>query len=123
MSNQKRNAPQVINWFKKLTHKENRWFIKFDITDFYPSISVDLLSRAISSLLFSKEETWVKRGVNHSRSYQCNTSRNRLRKMICFNHPFSHNAQSNIWKTFLKLVNKFFRSTINRVKYLITPSS
>ena len=66
MSNQNRNAPQVINGFKKLTHKENRWFVKFDITDFYPSISEDLLSRAIRSLLFSKEETWVKRGVNHS---------------------------------------------------------
>ena len=47
-SNQWRNILQVINWFKNLTHKENRKFIKFDIADFYPSISADLLSRAIS---------------------------------------------------------------------------
>ena len=76
--NQWRNTPQVINWFKNLTHKENRRFIKFDITGFYPSILEDLFSRAISyartiitiedkvvdaikltrkSLLFSKEGT------------------------------------------------------------------
>ena len=44
-SNQRRNTPQVINWFNNLAHKENRKFIKFDITDFYSSISEDLLSR------------------------------------------------------------------------------
>ena len=86
-SNQWRNTPQVINWFKNLTHKENRRFIKFDIADFYPSISEDLLSRASSyartiitiedkvidaiklarkSLLFSNEGTWVKKGENPS---------------------------------------------------------
>ena len=86
-SNQWRNTPQVINCFKNLTHKENRRFIKFDIAYLYPSISEDLLSRAISyartiitiedkvidaiklarkSLLFSKEGSWVKRGENPS---------------------------------------------------------
>ena len=44
-SNQWRNTPQVINWFKNLTHKENRRLIKFDIPDFYPSISEDLLTQ------------------------------------------------------------------------------
>ena len=84
---QQRNTPKVINWFKNLTHKENRRFIKFDIANFYPSISEDLLSRTISYartiitiednvidaiklarkwLLFSKEGTWVKRGENPS---------------------------------------------------------
>ena len=68
-------------------HEENRRFIKFDTTDFYPSISEYLLSRGISyprtiitpegkvidaiklawkSLLFSKKRTWVKRGQNWS---------------------------------------------------------
>ena len=47
-TSQWRNTPQVINWFKKLTHKENRKFIKFDIADFYPSISEGLLSKTIS---------------------------------------------------------------------------
>ena len=84
-SNQWRNTPQVINWFKNLTHRENRRFIKFDITHFYPSISEDLLSRAISyartiitiedkvidatklarkSLLFNKEGNWVEKSEN-----------------------------------------------------------
>ena len=84
---QQRNTPKVINWFKNLTHKENRRFIKFDIANFYPSISEDLLSGTISYartiitiednvidaiklarkwLLFSKEGTWVKRGENPS---------------------------------------------------------
>ena len=67
--------------------KENRGFIKFGITDFYPSISEDLLSRTIlcartittidnkvvdaiklarKSLLCSKKGTWLKRGDNPS---------------------------------------------------------
>ena len=46
-SNQWRNTPQIINWFKNLRHKNKR-FIKFGITDFFPSILEDLLSRAIS---------------------------------------------------------------------------
>ena len=48
MSNQWRNTPQVISWFKNLKDKENQRFIKFDITDFYPLISEDILSGAIS---------------------------------------------------------------------------
>ena len=48
MSNQWRNTPQVISWFKNLKHKENQRLIKFDITDFYPLISEDILSGAIS---------------------------------------------------------------------------
>ena len=84
-TNQWRNTQQVINWFKNLWHKDNRRFIKSDISDFYPSILEDILSRAISyartiitiedkvidaiklarkSLLFGKEGTWVKRGEN-----------------------------------------------------------
>ena len=86
-SNQWRNTLQVINWFKNLTHEKNRRFIKFDIADFYPLISEDPLSRAISyartimttdnkvidaikfarkSLQFIKERTWVKRGEHSS---------------------------------------------------------
>ena len=45
-SNQWRKTPQVINLFKKLAHKNNRRFIKFDISDFYLAISKDPLSRA-----------------------------------------------------------------------------
>ena len=37
--NQWRNTATVINWFKNLSDKHKRKFIKFDIAEFYPSIS------------------------------------------------------------------------------------
>ena len=66
-----------------LSDKHKRKFIKFDIAEFYPSISENLLNKSIAyaksftkiegnainaiklarkSLLFSKDETWVKKG-------------------------------------------------------------
>ena len=37
----------VIDWFKNLADKQKRKFIKFDITEFYPSISEALLNKSI----------------------------------------------------------------------------
>ena len=45
--NQWRNTAAVIDWFKKIPNKSNSKFIKFDIVDFYPSISEDLLGKAL----------------------------------------------------------------------------
>ena len=74
----------VIDWFKNLVDKQNRKFIKFNIAEFYPPISEDLLKKSINyaksfttieekgisaintackSLLF-KYETWVKKSSN-----------------------------------------------------------
>ena len=41
--------------------------------------------------------------------FQYNTKRNRLRKAIWFNPPFSQNVKTDIGKTFLKLVKQHFR--------------
>ena len=81
-SQQWRNTQSVIEWFKSITNRSIKKFIKFDIVEFYPSISEELLTKAISfaktlttitdaeekiiwharkSLLFSKGSTWVKR--------------------------------------------------------------
>ena len=81
--NQWRNTSTVINWFETLQTNENSRFIKFDIVDFYPSISEQLLQKTITyaktivyiedsiidiikhsrkSLLFEKSSTWVKKG-------------------------------------------------------------
>ena len=81
--NQWRNTATVINWFKNLSDKHKRKFIKFDIAEFYPSISENLLNKSIAyaksftkiednainaiklarkSLLFNKDGTWVKKG-------------------------------------------------------------
>ena len=83
--NQWRNTSTAIDWFKNLADKQKRKFIKFDIAEFYPSISEDLFSKSIDyaksfttigenvinaiklarkSLLFSKDGTWVKKGGN-----------------------------------------------------------
>ena len=41
-----RNTSSVLNWFKNLDEKENRKFIKFDIAEFYPWITEELLMKA-----------------------------------------------------------------------------
>ena len=62
--NQWRNTSSVIEWFKNIPEKQ----IKFDIGDFYPSISEQLLSEALQyamhsrkSLLFDENNVWVKK--------------------------------------------------------------
>ena len=80
--NQWRNTKSVIEWFKAIKNKSKSSFIKFDIVEFYPSISKKLLSKAIEyaqsvttigekviktiyharkSLLFDKDSVWVKK--------------------------------------------------------------
>ena len=77
-----RNTGSVIDWFKSIDKKENCKFLKFDIADFYPSISKDLLLKSLKfarrytaiskeeekiifhakkSFLFSKDGTWSKK--------------------------------------------------------------
>ena len=46
--NQWRNTARVINCFKNLSDKHKRKFIKFDIAEFYPSISENLLNKSIA---------------------------------------------------------------------------
>ena len=84
--NQWRNTSTVIDWFKNLGNTNKRKFIKFDIAEFYPSISEELLDKAIDYakwytdicdnvitaikyahklLLFNKETAWVKKLEKH----------------------------------------------------------
>ena len=46
--NQWRDADEVIVWFKAIPDKSRSRFIKFDIVEFYPSISKELLIKAIN---------------------------------------------------------------------------
>ena len=46
--NQWRNTQEVISLFKGIKNKEKSSFTKFDIMNFYPSISKDLLRNAIN---------------------------------------------------------------------------
>ena len=79
--NQWKNTSNVINWFQNIADKGNSIFIKYDIDEFYPSITKCLMLKAIEhaklytsvtqqeldiilytrkSLLFSKNKSWEK---------------------------------------------------------------
>ena len=80
--NQWKNSLSVIEWFKNIDDKPRNTFLSFDIADFYPSITENLLDKAIlwaknytsisdkeisiikharKSLLFNDEKTWMKK--------------------------------------------------------------
>ena len=42
-----RKSKDVINWFKNIQTKHSNFFIKFDIVDFYPSITQLILDNAL----------------------------------------------------------------------------
>ena len=66
--NQWKNSTSVIKWFSELENKNDCIFIKFDIREFYPSITEDILK---TSLSFAKEYQDIPeediRIINHCR--------------------------------------------------------
>ncbi len=83
--NQWKNSQSVIEWFNNINDKTNHTFVSFDIVEFYPSITKELLNRVIEwakslvpitdeyisiikharkSLLFNGNTSWVKRNGN-----------------------------------------------------------
>ena len=80
--NQWKDTREVIEWFKNITNKQKHKFIVFDIKDFYPTITKDLLTKCLKfaeekvqifnddkkiiyharkSLLFNEEGKWMKK--------------------------------------------------------------
>ena len=80
--NQWRNTQDVLKWFEAIGNKNSAKFLKFDVVDFYPSITEKLLDDSISfaksvcnisgdeiriikhackSVLFYDGETWIKK--------------------------------------------------------------
>ena len=80
--NQWKNTKVVLNWFNSIQCKASCSFITFDVVDFYPSISIELLNAALdfasqyvyisnddrhiilqakTSLLYSNGESWAKK--------------------------------------------------------------
>ena len=78
-----KNTKSVVDWFSSIGKKHRHSFLVFDIVDFYPSISEELLRVSLEyakqhttvseqeveiimhsrkTLLFDKNEPWVKRG-------------------------------------------------------------
>ena len=54
--NQWRSLTQVIEWFRNIQEKDRHTFTSFDIVEFYPSITLSLLKKAIA---FAKKLTQV----------------------------------------------------------------
>ena len=84
--NQWKNTTDVITWFSKIDQKQECSFIQLDIKEFYPSITKTIFEDALDfaktqttigrdeirtikhcrkSLLFSGNETWVKKNSNN----------------------------------------------------------
>ena len=85
--NQWRNTDETIAWFRNIRDKNRHTFLSFDIVDFYPSISEELLDNALSwatkfttipdelvktikharrSLLFNNGKAWTKRNTRNN---------------------------------------------------------
>ena len=66
--NQWQSTDPVLKWFKQLPHKKRSKFMKFDIADFYPSITEALLDSAIS---FAQQHTEINddeiKAIKHAR--------------------------------------------------------
>jgi hypothetical protein len=45
--NQWKNTKSVLTWFNNIADKDQHSFIAFDVDDFYPSISIELLDAAL----------------------------------------------------------------------------
>ena len=63
-----KSTKEVIDWFKCIHNKESVRFITFDIVAFYPSISPQLLERAIK---FARQKVFINNFdiniINHAR--------------------------------------------------------
>ena len=46
--NQRQETSTVINWFRKIKNKKKCIFMQFDIEEFYPSVSKDLLMKVVN---------------------------------------------------------------------------
>ena len=80
-----KNSNSVIDWYKNIPNKPSHAFISFDVVDFYPSITDDLLTKALTfasefdeitdeekniiiqaknSLLFNGRDAWRRKDSN-----------------------------------------------------------
>ena len=83
--NQWRKTADVLEWLKNVENKERATFIQFDIDNYYPSITAELLEKALTwaklyvevseqdieiimstkqNILYNKGQPWVKRAEN-----------------------------------------------------------
>ena len=85
-----RNTTSVIDWFKGIKNKQKCKFLKFDIVDFYPSITEEILKKSLdfaqsltelneseieiiqqarNSVLFQQDNIWIKKSASHDKPF------------------------------------------------------
>ena len=78
------NSDEVISWFENIENKKKHLFIQFDVVNFYPSITAELMEAAINwastytnisesekttiieakrALIFPNGQPWIKKGT------------------------------------------------------------
>ena len=68
--NQWRSISTVIEWFKAIKNRAKGRFIKSNIAEFYPSISIEVLDRSISFAKFLIDIEWnIINTINHARKF------------------------------------------------------
>ena len=65
-----RNAYEVIDWFKAIDKTDARWFVKFDIVEFYPSITKAQLIRALD---FARQFSSISQEEENIIMHSCKT--------------------------------------------------
>ena len=81
------------------------------------SISARLSSLSCDSVEFNKssklyndtlESSGYNKNIQYEKNHNQKTKKNRSRNIIWFNPPFSQNVQTNIAKSFIRLIDKHF---------------
>ena len=65
-----KNTGEVLDWYKKMSNKCNKIFIKFDIVNFYPSITESILLKALA---FAKKFTNINTEESEIILHSCKT--------------------------------------------------
>ena len=60
----------MIEWFKSILNQKKCWFIKFNIVDFYPSVSADVLNKSIN---FAKCFVSIEGSIINTRKHALNS--------------------------------------------------
>ena len=99
--NQWRNTNPVLKWFNNITDKSNCSFIQFDIKEFYPSITENILHQTFK---FAKQHTNIDKNdlriINHCRKsllFSDNKTWKKKTTDSCFDVTIGILMEQNMW--------------------------
>ena len=87
-----KNSNSVIHWFNLFNKSDNPKFLQFDIVDFYPSITSELLNKA---MLFAKQHTIIKKKSSNilKTPYLLTTVHHGRKKQVCLTSQWVHTTE------------------------------